>query len=393
MEAAKKLYLQTWRVLVLGISLGIIAYLLYFRRLSSLPPGYSAPELHTYVQAGNWHSILSNPINAPYKALMWICLAVTHHNLLSGRVVSACIGLLAAVLFFVVVRTWCSYRTALMTTILFAASAGLLHFARLGTGSILQTSVLALIGILLWYRDHQTYRAITGYLLVVLFALLWYVPGMIWFEILGLVILRKTIRGQLKDTKTLSLASMPIVFLLCIIPLTWESIKHPKLLMQLAGLPQNLHTLAHICSNFWNLILGIVAYSNGSPLYWVGHAPLLSITEVVALLLGAYYIARETSGRSIFLLGSGIIGLVLASLDGGVTFACIAPVIYLCIAAGIDHFLNTWLTVFPRNPVARIGGIGIVCLMLAFSILYQIRTYYVAWPHAPATYKTFNHRG
>jgi hypothetical protein len=393
MEAIRVFYLRTWRGLVLSLSLGIIAYLLYFSRLSSLPPGYSAPELHTYAVAGNWHTILGNPVNAPYKALVWICMELTHHSLLAARVVSACMGLLAAIVFFIVVRAWCSYRAALMTTILFAASAGLLHFARLGTGDILQVSVLVLLGVLLWYQDHHSYRIVTSYLLIALFALLWYVPGMVWFELLGLVLLRKTIGDQLRHAKTLNLVGMPIVFLLCITPLVWESIKHPRILEQIVGLPQQLHLITHVGTNLLRLVLGIVVHSNGNPLYWVGHAPLLSVTEVVALLLGIYYMTKERSGRTVFLLGSGAIGLVLASLDGGVTFACLLPVIYLCIATGIDRFLDTWLTVFPRNPVARIGGISIVCLMLAFSLLYQVRAYYVAWPHAPATYRTFTHQG
>jgi len=392
MEAATKFYLRTWRGLVLAISLGIISYLLYFSRLNSLPPGYSALELQTYANASNWHAILHNPINAPYKAFVWLCILITHHNQLAARLVSAGIGLFAAILFFFIVRAWCTYRTAFLTTVLFATSAGLLHVARIGTGGILQTSVLALLGILLWYREQHDYRAVIGYLLVVLFALLWYVPGMIWFELFGLFLLRRTIHEQLRRAKTFNLAGMSGIFLLCLTPLAWESIKHPTLLEQVIGIPQNLHALARTGNSLLDLVSGIVVRSNGNPLYWVGHAPLLSATEVIALLLGLYYVVRESSTRTVFLLGSGVTGLVLASVGGGVTFACLLPILYLCIAIGIDHFLNTWLTVFPRNPVARIGGIGVVCAMLAFSVLYQVRAYYVAWPHAPATYKTFSHR-
>lgn len=392
MEAVRAFYLRIWRGLVLGLSLGVIAYLLYFSRLNTLPPGYSIVELNTYAQAGNWHNIMTNPVNAPYKALVWLCAIAANHSPIATRIVSACIGLLATVLFFFIVRAWCTYRAAFLTTVLFATSAGLLHFARLGTGDILQMSVLGLLGFVLWYRSTENYRVIIGYLLVILFVMLWYVPGMIWFELLGLLPLRNSIRDQLRHTKTLNLIGMTFVFLACLAPLVHASVKSPRLLEQLVGLPQDLHSLTHVGANLLRLVAGILAHSNGNPLYWVGHAPLLSAAEVVVLLIGGYYIVRETSGRTTFLLGSGLIGLLLASLGGGVTFACIVPFLYLLIATGIDRFLGTWLTVFPRNPVARIGGISIVCIMLIFSVLYQVRAYYDAWPHAPATQKTFNHR-
>jgi hypothetical protein len=49
-----------------------------------------------------------------------------------------------------------------------------------------------------------------------------------------------------------------------------------------------------------------------------------------------------------------------------------------------------WFTVFPRNPIARGSGIAVICLMLFFSVLYQTRVYFVAWPHTTATRQAFD---
>jgi hypothetical protein len=392
MEAVRRLYLRTWRGLTLGLSLALISYLLYFRRLGNLLPGYSTTELATYKDASNWHTIAHNPVNAPYKGLVWLLGVIGHHGTFATRIIAAGIGLATAILFFTIVRAWCSYRAAFFATVMFATSAWLLHFARLGSGDILQMIVLALLSFLVWYRaEHGAHRMIIGYLLVALFVVTWYVPGMIWFELLGLIPLRTTIHGQLRRIKTLNLAGLLIVFLTFLTPLVIASITHPRVLLDISGLPQNLHTLTHFGANLWNLIVAIVARSNGSPLLWVGHAPLLDTIEVIAGLLGAYYVYREDSRRRAFLFGSLAIGLVLASLGGEVTFACLVPVLYLLIAIGLDHFLGSWLAVFPRNPLARMTGIGIICVMLMFSVLYQIRTYYVAWPNAPATRQVFTH--
>jgi hypothetical protein len=391
MQTVRQFYLRYWRGIALDLSLIVIAILLYFPRLSSLVPGYSTSELNAYANANNWHTIVSNPINAPYKVFVWLFSTEVHHSIFITRAVSASFALILALLFFIVVRTWYTYRAALLSTIIFMTSAGLLHFARLGTGDILQMSILALLGAAIWYRTQRKHRVLISYLLVALVVLLLYIPGMFWFELLGLILLRATVIGQLRRTKTLHLAGLALVFLVCLAPLVRASLKHPIVLRQLSGLPQSLSTLKHFGSNLWNLILAIVVHGNGNPLLWVGHAPLLNTVEVIIGVLGAVYIYRGTSKRcGILLFGWLGIGLVLVSLGGSVSFACLVPLFYLFIGNGIDHLLSRWLTVFPRNPIARMTGVGIICVMLGFSVLYQLRTYYVAWPNAPATRTAFS---
>ena len=195
------------------------------------------------------------------------------------------------------VRAWCTYRIAFVATIMFATSSGLLHFARFGTGDILQMSVLALLSFILGYRAQHGYqRLVIGYLLVALFVLAWYIPGMIWFELLGLVFSLRTIVGQLRRAKTNKPGRFrAAVFLAFLAPLVAASVKRPKILLEVLGLPQSLHTLTHFLGNLWNIVLAITVHSNGRPLLWVGHAPLLTIVEVILGALGAYYIYREAS--------------------------------------------------------------------------------------------------
>jgi hypothetical protein len=149
--------------------------------------------------------------------------------------------------------------------------------------------------------------------------------------------------------------------------------------------------MTHIGSQLTQNILGITVRSNGNPLFWVGHAPLLSAVEVILGALGAYYLSREAPRRGLFLFICAVLGIVLISIGGPVTLACLVPVLYLFIATGLDHLLGQWLSVFPRNPVARTAGMGVVCIMLLFSVLYQVRAYYIAWPHNDATRQAFHH--
>ena len=377
---------------MLVLSLVVIGYFLYFSRLGTLLPGYSAPELQTLSGSSDWHAIVHNPINAPYKILSLVLILATHHSLLATRIVSAGFGIAFVLLFYVIVRAWCSYRVAYLSTIMFATSGGLLHFARFGTGDILQMSVLALVALGLWYRKERKHRAIIGYLLVLLFVTLWYVPGMVWFEILGLLPLGATIRGQLRRSRNIHIVSLVVVLLAAVAPLSIACASSPGLLLQVLGLPSSLNVLPNIGSNLYRLMADIVVYGTGNPLLWVGHAPLLSTVEVVAAAIGAYWAYRNASIRSTFLFGSLAIGLALASLRGAATFACLVPILYLLVALGLDRFMDTWLAVFPRNPFARYTGVGVLVVLVAFSVLYQVRSYYVAWPHSPATRAIYSHR-
>ncbi|MEJ0073027.1 MAG: hypothetical protein WDN27_03010 [Candidatus Saccharibacteria bacterium] len=146
-------------------------------------------------------------------------------------------------------------------------------------------------------------------------------------------------------------------------------IKTPHLLLVSAGLPQTAHALVHTPANTLNALLSIGIYSNRNPLFWVGHAPLLDIVELTLGGVGLYsYLYRDRSRRGVFLAGSVVIGLVLVGFGGGVSFACLIPLLYLFVVAGLDGLLSQWLSVFPRNPIARFAGIGLVALMLFFSV-------------------------
>lgn len=393
MDTLKTFYFRTWRPGILMLSLVLLAYLLYFHRLGSLLPGFGTSEIATYHSASSWHVIASNPVNLPYKAVLWLLVAVLHHSLLMTRAVAAGFGLAAAVAFFAIVRPWFNFGVAFISTLLFATSAGLLHFSRLGTPQILQMGALVFLWGTLWYRRRAKWRPAAGYIVVALLALLWYVPGMVWFELLGVVLLYRNIQRELRGHSSGYIVGYSVVFLAIVLPLLVKGTHDSNLLLTTAGLPTSFHQLTHFGRNIVDAFLSVGIRSTGNPLLGVGHAPLLNIIELVLALLGIYYyVLQERSVRTVFLLGSVVLSLVLLGLGGSVTYACLVPLLYLLVASGLNNLLGQWLRVFPRNPFARATGVGLVCVMLFFSMLYQVRSYFVAWPHDTATRQVFDHR-
>lgn len=395
MNIAKTVYTRFWRGTVVVISLALLAYLLYFHRLTTLLPGYGKAEIASVAASSDWHAILKNPVYAPYKVLVWLGTAVLHHGIGVTRAVAAGYGMLAVLAFYLIARLRYRFWVACAGTVLFATSAGFLHAARLGTGLILQFGVLGLIWCVLWYRARPSRRILIGYIFTVLLALLVYVPGMIWFELFGIVMLNSSIRRHLGAAALQHIAAWSVLALAIIAPMAYALARAPRLGLTILGLPQNLHQLADFPHQLLDSVLAIGIRSNGSPTFWVGHAPLLNVIEVVLAIIGVYtyiYLIRKTSAhRFMFVIGSSLLAIVMISLGGSVMYACLVPFLYIFIQSGLSYLLGLWQTVFPRNPIARASGVLLVSVMLFFSVLYQVRSYFVAWPHDTATQATFSH--
>jgi hypothetical protein len=143
---------KAWRPALLVVSLGLIGYVLYFHNLYGLVPGYAQVEVASYRSALSWRDIAANPLDLPYKAIVYTLNLAGHHSLVITRAAAALCSLLAVTIFFCITRAWYGFRIAFFGAMLFATSAGFLHFARLGSAQVLQMGLLVLIGIMVWHR-------------------------------------------------------------------------------------------------------------------------------------------------------------------------------------------------------------------------------------------------
>lgn len=393
MKKISSIFFTLWRPSLIVLSLAAIAYLLYFHNIIHLLPGYDTHELEVYRKASNWHSIVHNPLNAPYDSIVWIGAVLGHHSIAQARLAAGCLGIIAGLLFYTIVYRWFGFGIAFLATIMFTTSAGFLHVARLGSPQILQMAILLFIAAILSYpRMLKKNASLTGYLFTALLAILLYIPGMIWVEIFGLVLIRSALTKQWRDAGPAHRALWFVLFAGLVAPLVAAAIHTPRLLQLDTGLPATLHTLTEAPINVGKTLLGIGIHSTGNPEFFVGHAPLLNIVEVILAAMGLiYYLRRFRTPKALFLVGASILALILTSLGGMAGLALLLPLLYIFVATGLDELTGQWLGVFPRNPLARSVGIGLIVVMLSFSVLYQIRSYFVAWPHNVMTEHTFSH--
>ncbi|MGH7234344.1 MAG: hypothetical protein ACREF7_02765, partial [Candidatus Saccharimonadales bacterium] len=74
-------------------------------------------------------------------------------------------------------------------------------------------------------------------------------------------------------------------------------------------------------------------------------------------------------------------------LSGLGLFSALAllPLIAITAGTGLAFLLKEWFEIFPRNPIARTTGLVIMFAVITLSAVYEIRSYFVAWPSDPAT--------
>ena len=99
MSKSSRFFFQAWRPTLAVLALALITYVLYFHNIRHLLPGYAGAELQTYHSAANWHTIWHDPINLPYKALIWLAVALGHHSILITRIVAASFGVIGVLVF------------------------------------------------------------------------------------------------------------------------------------------------------------------------------------------------------------------------------------------------------------------------------------------------------
>lgn len=372
----------------------LVAAGLYVIRLGSLPAHMSANELQTYQSNHSLHAIAQTPLNAPYNIVDYLLLHIPGHTIGIARLTSVLFALLAICLFFTIMMRWHGKRTAWMATILFVTSGWLLHLGRLGTPNItlvLIPLVLILLNSWIAKTDHHGLALIV---VALVFGAMLYVPAAIWFVLVFLVLESKQLLAHRKKAKLWQrlIASMIVLVLTAmLVYLLHGSPQSNELIRQWAGIPLVLPNYISMLK-VWVSSLTLYPFFRGPavPELWLGHTPIMDVFTSTMCLLGTYfYLTHFKNMRTRLLTTLIIIGSILTALNGPAAMSFIVPVLYLVAATGITYLLHQWLTVFPRNPVARFAGVTLIVIAIASAVTYHLISYYVAWQHNPDAVATF----
>jgi len=373
-----------------GIILILAALLLW--RLGSLTHGLSQPEVAAASFSSSWHHLAANPLFLPLHVVQWLILTVvSHHGATVTRLASTCYGILALLAFAYILRRWYGIKTAFYGTLLFACSAWFLHVSRFAGNDVMYVwGVPTLLALqILWERRSNQLQV--QIMSVVGLAMLLYVPGMLWLVALSIGLQFDMVREGWQQIQTSRRRLLLVASLgLFMLPLVWSGIHTPSVLLAWVGLPQHFDQPIHIVQRLG--LSGTYLFYRGpfQPTLWLDRQPVLGIFELVCFLLGLVFYARHFGApRTRQLFALLVVGIVLFALQGPVTYSVVVPLVYLVVTGGVGYLLHEWLHVFPRNPLARGIGFGLMALVIALACFYNLRSYFVAWPHSKAAQSAF----
>lgn len=388
-------YLLTHGQLLGWVLVALIAlWWLLLNRLGSLTPGGLSPvENSTAVATYGWHGLYSQPFYLPLNVLRTVVFWISgHHGQLLTRLPNAIFGALTILTFAWLLKLWHGTRTAVFATVLFATGAWILHVSRLASTDVLYlwaTPTLLLGHMALQKRPD---RALIFYGTMLLWGLLLYIPGVVWLVGLTIYWQRQYIKqgwirfGQWWQRSLYVLAGA--IWL----PLLIINLSRPRNLATWLGLPHHLAAPLTLLKQFGDVFVHLFVHGPQYPQLWLVRAPLFDIFTLALSLIGIYFYGRHWKmSRSRWLGSFFAIGVLLVALGGPVSLSIVVPLIYLAAATGIAFLLHDWLSVFPINPLARGLGIGLIVVAIGFSSLYNLRAYFVAWPHNSITKTTFRY--
>lgn len=384
---------QRWIVPAAILAAAGLAALMLFR-LGSLAGGLSGSEQQVAATAYGWHGLWHQPLYLPLNFVRSVIFfSFTHHGQTLTRLPNVLFGALTITALAALLRFWYGGRTALLTAILFACGAWTLHASRLASYDVLY--LLALPTVLLAQQALQKWSNcwLVYYGSLLVWLLLLFVPGTVWFVVLGIFWSR---RAWWRAWAAFGAWWQRVLYILLTLPflaLLGHTLSLSGSLKSWLGLPDHLASPLQLLHQ-----AGAVPYHLfiRGPLYpdlWLGRAPILDIFTLVVTAVGLYFYAQHwQAGRSRQLAALFLAGWAVVALNGPVGLSLLIPLLYLCAAAGIAYLLREWLVVFPLNPLARGVSIGLVSLLVAISCIYNLRAYFVAWAHDPATRTEFRYR-
>lgn len=252
-------------------------------------------------------------------------------------------------------------------------------------------AVPTLLAVLIaWERYHQRPRI--AYAAIAALCSLLYVPGIVWLVLAGILLQPHLLKHSWQSAKN-SIGKWLLVLtpLIALTPLLIAFVRTPSLIQTWLGLPLHFGTPSAVMHGLLHDVSFFVYRGPATPEVWLARAPILSFFSIVMALLGAlFYLKHRRAPRTRFLMAFFVIGGLLFALGGPVTISILVPLVYLLVAAGFGYLLHEWLHVFPRNPLARSVGFGLLGLAVLLTCIYEVKSYYVAWPHNTATQAAFH---
>lgn len=360
----------------------LIPALLFLPKIGSLAPT-TVYEQPGYLQAQSGKDFYDDMANAPLRGVYYAINSLSD-NTLYLRLAAALVAALATITLFLVLKRITTIRVTLLTMLMFVTSSWVLHTARFANIEVLYLLVIpALFLVGLWATSKADDNKLP--LSVLLLSVILYVPGAWLFLLAGAIIYWKQIkRIWCKISLGLRLGGLGLLLVL-ISPLVFSFSQRSEALFEWLGV-RNFDDLSlqQIGSNLLFIPDALFFSGIDEPTAWLKGTPILDFFAVAMFIIGIFAYRKSSSPTREYMVFSSLaICILLVAVGGPSRLGLIIPLVYFLIARGIAYMLQSWFTVFPRNPMARSIGISFIIAAVFISSSYQLQRYFIAWPNSP----------
>lgn len=376
---------------VLAIA-AVLAWLLLYM-LGNLTGGMSRDELSAVAAPVGLHAIYADPSYLPLKLVRAVTFfSFPDHGQTLSRLPNAIFGGLAMLSFAGLVRLWYGTRVAALAGAMFAFGAWTLHVSRLASFDVLYLWALPML-LFSHFLLRKYYRHTAVWFgSVVVWGLLLYIPGLVWFVLVDIWLQRKYVAAGWRHAQAWWRRVLFALLSILWLPLLAVDLARQGSLLTWLGSPAHFGSAGAIARDFAAVPVHLFIRGPEDPQLWLGRLSLLSVFALVLCILGIYFYAtHRKSRRSWYMAVLALLGFILVGLGGPVSLSLLVPLLYVAAATGLAYLLSQWLKTFPNNPFARGLGLGLIIFAVALSCVYNYRAYFIAWPHAQEVKATFQY--
>lgn len=363
-----------------------IIYWEYFWKLGSLTPGLSAAEAVSASSSSSAINIWHNPLYLPHKLLQFVSQSILNGSVFSLRIVSVIFSILIFISFYLLIRKWVGRLIGISTTILLSATPWMIALGRSASVEICLLLMIIFCAYYSWTFAQKKPNNLAFFVLSAFAAILLYIPGVIWFAIVGYLFSRRGFISNIKKFQKTQIAISAAIIITALTPLIYALSQNHTLIKQLFLIPSELPNVISFAKDLgWN-VLTLFAFSESHHIWLVGRLGILSAVESILLLFGIYAIFQTAKHKLFTLMGIAFLPVVFATLNNTLSLMSLSvPVLVAFSGVGLRFLYIEWRNVFPRNPLPKYFAYSLITLLSTVQIIYGIRYALYAWPNQPLT--------
>ena len=370
-----------------GLFLAFLSIIIYTIFVS--PNALTSKEIESATLSANlsFSNIFSSEIlNFPFRIIQNLSISIFGLSNFSIKLPAILISVATVFAIIKLSHAWFSKGTATLAAILAIASGQFFFIAQNGTAEILYIFYPILL-IWLGAKFLETKKKRTLLPLATVLALSFYTPLSIYIVLaFGLTILahphlRFALNREIEKKKRIIAAA---TFGVILLPLIVAVVRDFSIIKTIFGVPNSLN----IFENLGILISNLFSFSSKSSGGVI--SPIISPPVLILIAIGLYFTFNAKHTAKSYLINIWLIILLLVCIiNPNLTAILFTPILILTIT-GLQSLIQTWYTIFPQNPYARVLGLIPISFFVISLLLTSLNNFRQNYIYSPEIVSNFN---